>query len=312
MQLNNWNLIMAISAVVIILGLATVGYWLLKWLQPSGGLPKVGSRILFAWIMTGVFVLTITISRNYMLLFIAFISFLALKEYLSITPTRRADRRVLFFAYLAIPIQFYFIWQGWYIAFIVFIPLYAFLFLALLMAVMGETQGFLKAYSTLNFGLILTVFNLGHLAFLLVLPPAHNSATGGAGLFLFLVILTQLSDVAQFVFGRLFHHPRLRLRVSLTRSWASLIGGMLSMALLAWLMAPLLTPLSTTEAIGVGCLIAFSGFAGYITLSAIKSDLHLKDRGSMTPGQGGVLNRVDSLIYTAPLFFHIVFYFHYN
>lgn len=310
MPLNNWNLIMVTSAVVVILGLATGGYWLLKWRRPSGGLPKIGSRILFAWIMTGVFVLASAISPNYMLLFIAFISFLALKEYLSITPTRRADRRVLFFAYLAIPIQFYFIWQGWYVAFIAFIPLYAFLFLALLMAVMGETQGFLKAYSTLNFGLILTVFNLGHLAFLFVLPPLENSVSG-AGLFLFLVVLTQLSDVAQFVFGRLFHHPSLRLRVSLTRSWASLIGGMLSMAVLAWLMAPLLTPLSTAEAIGVGCLIAFSSFAGYIILAAIKSDLHLKDRSSMTPGQGGVLNRVDSLIYTAPLFFHIVFYFHY-
>jgi phosphatidate cytidylyltransferase len=261
--------------------------------------------------MTGLFLLGALFSRNYLLFSIAFISFLALKEFLSITPTRRADRRVLFFAYLAIPIQFYFIWNKLYDAFILFIPIYLFFFLALLMVVIGETRGFLKAYSSLNLGLMLTVFSPGHLAYLLVLPSEGNPVGGGLGLFLFLVILTQLSDVAQFLFGRLFNQPKLRLKVSLTRTWASLIGSIASTALLAWLAAPLLTPLTEAQAIATGAVIAFGSFIGYLTMSVIKSDLHLKDRGVMTPGQGGVLNRIDSLIYTAPLFFHIVVYLHF-
>jgi phosphatidate cytidylyltransferase len=291
--------------------LATAGYWLLNRLKPDHGLPKVGSRIRFVWILIGFYLLAIIFSPNYLLLFIAFISFLALKEFLSITPTRRADRRVLFFAYLAIPIQFYLIWQGWFAAFISFLPVYVYFFLALLMAVVGESQGFLKAYSSLNWGLMMTVYSLGHLAYLLMLPRAGNPVAGGAGLFLFLLILTQLNDVAQFLFGKLFDRPELRLKISMTRTWGSLIGSIGSTAVLAWLTAPLLTPLRAAEAIAVGIVVAIAGFIGYITLTAIKRDLHLKDRGTMTPGQGGVLNRIDSIIFTAPLFFYIIFYLHY-
>jgi phosphatidate cytidylyltransferase len=81
--------------------------------------------------------------------------------------------------------------------------------------------------------------------------------------------------------------------------------------LMSWLAAPLLTPLNTTQAIAVGIIIALASFIGYITLAAIKADLQLKDRGTMTPGQGGILNRVDTLIYTAPIFFHVIYYLYY-
>jgi phosphatidate cytidylyltransferase len=124
--------------------------------------------------------------------------------------------------------------------------------------------------------------------------------------------LTQLNDVVQFVFGKIFTYREISLKVSTTRTWASLIGGMLVTALLAWLVGPLLTPLSDNEAIVTGLLIALSGFVGYITLAALKSDLRFKDRGTMTPGRGGVLNRIDSLIYAAPLFFHLIAYWHYR
>lgn len=306
------NLPLVTLAVVIILLLATAGYGLLRWWRFDQNLPKVGFRLQFAWLLTGVFILAMLVGRISLLLVIGFISFLALKEFLSITPTRRADRRVLFFAYLAIPIQFVLIGQGWYEAFLAFNPLYVFFLLALLMSVVGETQGFLKAYSSLNWGMLLTVYSPGHLAYLLMLPPESNPAGGGLGLFAFLVIVTQLSDLTQFVCGKLFAHPRLRLRVSTTRNWASLVGGMGTAALVAWLAAPLLTPLTAMEAPFIGAILAAAGFTGYVIMSAIKSDLQLKDRGSMTPGQGGVLNRIDSLIFTAPLFFYILVYLHFE
>jgi phosphatidate cytidylyltransferase len=296
------NLAIAMIGVVTILGLATLGYGLLDWFSPSRNLPKIGSRIRFLWILTAMFLLAISYSPGYMTLYLAFLSFLALKEYLSITPTRRADRRVLFWAYLAVPFQFCWVWQGWYEALVSFIPLYIFFFLPLLMVTVGETEGFLRASSTLSWGLVITVFSLGHLAYLLMLPQ------GGAGLFLFLLILTQLNDVAQFLFGKIFRHERLRLKVTQSRNWASLFGGMAIAALLGWLAAPLLTPFSAAESIAIGVIIALASFIGYVAMSAIKSDLQLKDRGSMTPGRGGILNRVDTLIYTAPIFLHLVLY----
>jgi phosphatidate cytidylyltransferase len=302
------NLTLVLSAVVVILSLATLGYWLLKWLVGQvQNLPKVGNRIQFAWLMTVLFSLAVLYSHTILLLYIWFIAFLALKEYLSITPTRRADRRVLFWAYLALPIQFGLIWFGWFAAFLSFVPLYTFLFLPTMMVMVGETRGFLRANSTLNWGILITVFSLGHLAYLLNLPAIAGAPAGGAGFFLFLMVLTQLNDVAAYLFGKLVNRPKLRLKVSTSRNWASLIGTMGSSALLAWLMAPLLTPFSPEQALVVGVMLAMAGFVGYVTLSAIKVDLQLRDRGTMTAGHGGVLNRIDSLIFTAPLFFYWVY-----
>ncbi len=305
------NLPLAFGAILIVLGLATMTYTLLVWRNPDrGNLPKIGHRIRFLWLVAGFLAVGILYSRNLLLFFIAFLAFLAFKEFLSITPTRRADRRVLFWAYLAIPGQFFLIWLGWYTAFIAFIPIYVFFFLPLMMVLLSKPQGFLTAGSTLSWGIVTTVYSLGHLAFLLVLPPEGN-VTGGGGLLLYLLILTQLSDVSQFFFGRLFNQPRLRLAVSTTRTWGSLFGSMITSAIIAWLAAPLITPLTPIESIIVGIIIALASFIGYITLSAIKIDLHLKDRGSMSFGHGGVLNRMDSIIYTAPLYFHLVVYLHY-
>ncbi len=305
------NLTTATTAVIVIMGLATVGLWLLKRFTSTQNLPKIRSRIVFAWILIGVFLLGVIYSLNYLFFFIAFIAFLALKEFLSITPTRRADRRILFLAYLTIPLQFCWIWLAWYEAFIYFIPVYIFLFLPFMMVLIGDTHGFLKAASVLGWVVVTTVFTLGHLAYLLVLPHAGNPVAGGAGLFMFLVILTQFNDVAQFLFGKLFVHTDIKLKVSTTRTWASLAGGIVLSALVAWLMAPLLTPFPQLHALAIGALIALGSFIGYTTMSAIKRDMQLKDRGSMVPGQGGVLNRIDSLLYTSPIFFHIVYYLYF-
>ena len=100
--------------------------------------------------------------------------------------------------------------------------------------------------------------------------------------------------------------------MSKTRSWASLLGSLLVTIPVAWWVGPALTPFTPLEAILMGCLISIGAFIGYIIVSAIKTDLQLRDRGTMTPGQGGVLNRIDTFIYTAPLFFYLVWQFHYS
>jgi len=136
------------------------------------------------------------------------VSFLALKEYLSLIPTRRADRIVLFWAYLAIPIQYVWIDMRWYGMFIVFLPVFVFLLLPLQMVLIGETSGFLRAAGTLHWGLMATVFSISHVAFLLVLPKTVNPHGGGPGLVLYLVFLTQFNDVAQYLWGGLLGRTR--------------------------------------------------------------------------------------------------------
>jgi phosphatidate cytidylyltransferase len=124
--------------------------------------------------LAGVFIGALVIGRATGIAFFGFASFLALKEFLSLIPTRRADRRVLFWAYLAIPLQFYWVYSEWYGMFIVFIPVYMFLLLPLRMISIGETEGFLRAAGTLHWGPMTTVFCLSHAAFLLILRRGNS------------------------------------------------------------------------------------------------------------------------------------------
>lgn len=300
------GLMTAIVIFMAVLSVLSIYYFYQTWTKPTEGLYKISSRIRFLWVMTIVFLLAALYSYKILLVYVAFIAFLGLKEFLSITPTRRTDRRVLLWAYLSIPIQFFLIWQGWFEAFFLYVPAHVFLILPMVMVIIGDTDGFLRAWSTLGWGIITTVYSLGFLACVLVLPALENRATEGIGLALFLVGLAQNNHAAHYLFGRQFHDSRLAFKVSQTRNWASLAGGILVTTLLAVLLAPLITPFSRLDALWIGPLISIGGFIGYIILSAIKSDLGLRDRGSMTPGSGGVLNRIDTFVYAAPLYFYIV------
>lgn len=239
---------------------------------------------------------------------LAFVSFLALKEYLTIIPTRMADRRVLVWLYLAIPLQFWFIYVEDYGMFMVLIPIYLLLWLPMTMVLTGETRGFLNAVGTLQWGAMMTVFSLGHLAFLVRLP---GDVDGGLGLLLYVLLVTELNDVAQFLWGRLLGRVRIAPRISPGKSAEGLIGGVLTTTALSIGLGALLTPMRWWEAATVGLLLSVTGFVGDLTVSAIKRDLRIKDSGAAIPGHGGILDRVDSLTYAAPLFFHIIRFLYY-
>ena len=259
--------------------------------------------------MIGAFTLAMLSSRTVAIVFLAFISYLALKEYLSLIPTRRIDRGVLLFAYLAIPLQFYWAAIDWYGMFIVFIPVWMFLFFPALMALRGETQGFLRAVGTLSWGLMMTVFTLSHMAMLLVSGDAVNPIAGGLGLLFFLVMLTQFNDVAQYTWGKLTGRHKVTPTVSPKKTWEGLVGGIATTTLLAALIGPYLTPMDWRWSALAGLIIGISGFLGDITMSAMKRDLGVKDTGGLIPGHGGILDRVDSLTYAAPVFTHFLRYF---
>ena len=263
--------------------------------------------------MVAVFAVAILIRRDIAIAFFALLSFLALKEYLSLVPTRRADRRVLFWVYLAVPVQYWWVYMGWYNMFLIFIPVWCFLFIPMRMVTIGETKDYLRAVGTLHWGLMTMVFVLSHLAYLLMLPDhARNGvASHGASLLLFVVLLTELNDVLQYVWGRTLGRHKVIEKVSPKKTVEGLIGGVLTTTAVAYFVAPLLTPLSKPHAIAVGLMIGFGGFIGDVTISSLKRDLGIKDTGSIIPGHGGILDRIDSLIFTAPLFFHFLQYFYF-
>ncbi len=297
-----------------VVGLLVVASAIVGWIARGERAARHGelvARVKSWWIMVAVFATAILLSQTGAIVFFALLSFLALKEYLSLVPTRRADRRVLFWVYLTVPLQFWWVHDRWYNMFLVFIPVWAVLFVASRMVLRGETRDFLRAVGILHWGMLTMVFALSHLAYLLVLPEKQGDMASGAGLLLFVVLLTQLNDVLQFVWGKLLGKRPVLPTVSPKKTVEGLVGGVLTTTALAYVIAPVLTPLSPPHALAAGLMIGLGGFIGDVTISALKRDLGVKDAGTLIPGHGGVLDRIDSLLFTGPVFFHFMKYFYY-
>lgn len=275
--------------------------------------PEILTRIkTWGWIL--LFLLPVFVGPTpWPQIFLGLVSFLAFKEFITLTPARNQDRWAFLWAYIAIPLQYFWAGIGWYGMFIIFIPVYLFLLLPSRMVLAGHPKGFLRATATLHWGLMTTVYSLSHMAYLLALPE-RQGALGpvfGTSLLFLLIFLTQINDVAQFVWGKsLGKHPVLPL-VSPKKTWEGLLGGVGTTVLLAALLGPIFTPLTPLFAAGVGLIIGTGGFLGDVVMSAVKRDIGVKDSGTLLPGHGGILDRLDSLTFTAPLYFHTLFYLYY-
>ena len=235
-----------------------------------------------------------------------FISFLALREFITLLDTRPADRGALFWLFPAIIIQYCWVGMQWYGMFIIFIPVWLFLFIPLRLVIAGETEGFIRSAGVINWVAMMTVFSLSHVAYLMQLPVL--GVGHGLGYVLSLVIMTALNDAFQFIWGKLLGGPKIIPKVSPGKTWSGFLGGVGTSALLAAFLLPLLTPYNHLAGAGVGALLACCGFIGDVVESAVKRDIGVKDSGTSLPGHGGILDRVDSLTYTAPVFFHLTWY----
>lgn len=297
-----------IIAIFSVLILATIIVFLLKKIHPQRDYLELQQRVNSWWVIVSLFSLAMLSPKWLALVFFGFVSFLALKEYLTLAPTRRSDSIPLLWIYAAIPLQYLWVGMSWYGMFIIFIPIYVFLFLPIRMAIIGDTKGFLHSASIMHWGVMTTVFALSHVAFLLILPGIEVSV--GALLVIFLVAATELNDIAQYIWGKSLGKIKIIPKVSPNKTVAGLVGGVVTTTLLAVIFGPLLTPMSWIHALGAGVIISLSGFCGDVVMSAIKRDFGVKDSGKLLPGHGGILDRLDSLIYTAPLFFHFFYYYY--
>jgi phosphatidate cytidylyltransferase len=271
-------------------------------------LGNLNSRIKAWWIMIAAISIAFLFGKSGVILLFAFVSFAALREYVTLTHTRRGDHWILLGMFLVIiPVQYYLLWIEWYGLFAIFVPVYCFLAMPALTAVSGDTERFLERVSEQQWGLMLSVYCLSHVPALLTLPIAGFE---GKGLLLiaFLIATVQGSDVLQYVFGKLFGKNRVAPKISPSKTWEGLIGGVISASLLGaslfWLTP--FTPLQAGLMAGVACIM---GFFGGLVASAIKRDRGVKDWGHMIEGHGGMLDRADSLVFAAPVFFHLVRYF---
>lgn len=268
---------------------------------------NLNQRMRAWWAMCLVFGLTLIVGPIGSLVLFGMLSFLALREYLTLVPTRRADHHALFWTFFIFtPLQYYLLGIRW-IGFFIVIPVYAFLFIPAVMALAGDSRAFLERTAKIQWGLMICVYCLSYAPALLMLSIPNFGPD--AKLLLFLVIVVQLSDVLQYVWGKLAGRHKIAPNISPNKTWEGFLGGTLSATAIGtglwWL-----TPFSPLAALGISFLITMLGFAGGLVMSAIKRDRGVKDYGTMIGGHGGILDRMDSVIFAAPVFFHVVRFFY--
>ncbi len=251
-------------------------------------------------------------SKNFFIAYMGFIMFLGLKEYFSIIEIRAEDRKLVFLMYLTIPIQQYLIYIQWYDLFVIFVPVYVFFILSAIITLEQKTDGILKAGGTMFWGIMITVYSMGYISYCYTLY--YNSEFInfiGRNLVTFVLVLTEGNDVFQYIWGKKFGKRKIIPLISPNKTWAGFVGGVISTSILAYLLAILLFDKISIFSALMGAGIAILGFLGDIFVSGIKRDLNLKDTSQLIPGHGGILDRMDSLIFVSPLFFHTIYYFFY-
>jgi len=260
------------------------------------------------WKMCVVFVLTLLVGPVGSLVLFAILSFLALREYMTLVPTRRGDHRTLFWSFFVImPLQYCVIGFQWYVIFAVMIPVLACIFIPTSIAVAGDTAHFVERTAKIQFGLMVCGYCLSHLPALLLLKiPGFEGSD--ARLLLYLGIVNQFNDLLQYVWGKLIGKHKIAWRVSPDKTWEGSFGGLVSATVIGTAMW-WATPFTPLQSAGISFTICILGFAGGVVVSAIKRDIGIKDFGILIERRGGILDRIDSLCFAAPIFFHLVRYF---
>ena len=295
---------------LVLLSVASASVRLLKRARPGMRLDEVALKIRSWWVMASFFLGAIVLGDRLACVLIGLICYLALKEYFTLIPTTAADRGALFWAYLTIPVQFYWIESGWFVMSAIFIPVYVFLVLPARQILAAETTDFVARTGRIMWGVFLFVYCLSHLAFFLRLGPVAGLPVGGRELLLYVVFLTELNDVCAFLAGKSFGRHKIAPKISPNKTWEGFLGGLAGTVVAAVLLR-FMTPFPIDRAVFVATCLSIAGFFGDLCVSAVKRDVGVKDSSDFIPGHGGILDRVDSLTYTAPLFLHFVRYLYY-
>ncbi len=299
------------TGIGVLLLLASAGGFALKtWYahgRPHSVIDNLNARIKAWWVMVLVTGFAFLFGRVGVIVLFFFISFFALREFMSLTYTRGSDHNALALSFFVVlPLQYLLIYIGWYGFAAVFIPVYVFLFLPMIVVVAGDTKRFLERAAKMQWGLMICVFCISHVPALLSLDiPGYRGRE--LLLIVFLVLVVQSSDVFQYLWGTLFGRHQVAPVVSPAKTWEGLIGGIASAtalgAALFWI-----TPFGPGQAALMALAISVTGYFGSLVMSAIKRDRGVKEWGQLIEGRDGMLDRVDSVVFAAPTFFYLIRY----
>ncbi|MGI9134960.1 MAG: phosphatidate cytidylyltransferase [Rhodoferax sp.] len=234
------------------------------------------------------------------------VSFFALREFLTLSPTRRGDHRSLVLAFFAVlPLQYWLVGAGHFDMFAVFIPVYVFLALPLASALANDPLRFLERNAKLQWGIMVCIYGMSHVPALLLLRfPGYDHRN--AFMVLFLVIVVQTCMVTQHLAARRWPHTPVAPAISQSFNWRSWWSGMTLASLVGALLAGI-TPWVPGTAFAFSFIACGAGSMGHFVMKALKRDRGIPSwgvQGQSVTGAGGLLDRVDALCFAAPVFFH--------
>lgn len=278
----------------------------------KGDIPVINNlnkRIKAWWVMCIIIVIAISIGNIGLVLLFALMSLLALRELVVLVPTHRGDHESLFWCFFIIlPIQYALVYFKLYMLMVCFIPVFAFLFIPLRIALSGDTDNFLERAAKIQWITMLAIYCVSYVPALLVLN-IHSFNGNDTNFIIFLMIVVQISDVLQYVFGKICGKHSIVPKLSPNKTVEGFIGGGISAGFVGmglwWI-----TPFTLWQAFGVSLCIVLAGFAGGLCMSAIKRDSNVKDFSNIIVGHGGMMDRLDSLSFAAPVFFYILYFFY--
>jgi len=301
---RDWGLL---GLVVAFLALATVVGQVVK-RQPHLGLNTAAidtfnRRVRAWWIICSLLAFAFFFHRYVTVTFFGLMSFWALREFITLTPTRLGDHRALFWVFfLFTPLQYVLVAADRDDIYSVLIPVFAFLFIPARIALAGDAKRFLERVAKIQSGLLICVYCLSFAPALLYMPGVAES--GRPRLLFFFVTMALLSEAFQFMWSQLYGQHVIAPTINASRTWEGLIGGSATTALVG-LIFTWVTPFEPWQAAFTSMLIAIMGFAGAMTMSAIKRDRGVRDYGTLVEGHGGVLDRIDAICFAAPVFYHV-------
>ncbi|MDR1285917.1 MAG: phosphatidate cytidylyltransferase [Campylobacteraceae bacterium] len=291
---------------VILVFASIVGFILkVKSKESNPIIDNLNARIYSWWIMTAIIGVAFALGDAAVIVLFLIVSALALREFITITPTNQNDYYALLFAfYIVLPLQYVFVFIEWYGMFSIFIPVYVFLILPILSSLKADVKNFLERCAKIQWGVMICIYCISCVPALLVL---QIDGFEGKNLLLiaFLIIVVQISDVLQYVFGKLFGRHKIAPTLSPSKTFEGFILGIISASLIGGLLW-WITPFTFLQAFFISLILTLLGFLGGLVMSAIKRDKGIKDWGYMIEGHGGILDRFDSVCFAAPIFFHIV------
>jgi len=269
-------------------------------------------------------VIALMLHRSVTIALFGFVSFWALREFITMTPTRRGDHRTLFWVLFGFtPLQYVLVGIDNYDLFTIVIPVYASLFIPARIAFAGDHKRFLERTAKIQFGLLICVYSLSHAAALLNLKLAKWNSDKGVweawengpndtyGLLFFFIAIVQVSDILHFLWDRLFGRHVIAPAVNATKTWEGLLGAACCTSLVGMVIQVVLpvTPFTWWGAGFMALIISIMASSGSMTMSAIKRDRGVKEHGTLVLGHAGVLDRIDSVCFSAPIFFHLTRFF---